>query len=823
MSKLLINPYKVGPPVMGTDFYGRSELLSKVQKALQTSNVVLLQGQRRIGKTSFLKQLSVFLKSAEGMQAFQAPLVPVIFDIQRYVQDTLPQFQWHLAEAIARELQLTAPSLPEWEANHALFQDVWLPQVYEKLGDQDLVILVDEFDNLEGQAASQAMQTLIPFLGQLVSSETRLKWVLTLGRQTGKLPIQYDPIVSVAISFRISFLSPEETRKLIELPSNQLLKYQPEAIERIYQLTSGQPHLTQALGSEIFQQVVLEEEREIVEISDVDSVVSRTLETYNGAISSIIKVPPIEERVLVAVAQLTNNNRSTNRDEIIKLLLERDIQLEIDELTRALNSLLSWDLFKGTLQEIRVYVELVRIWISKNLSLEVSRETKLDIKAALAQSRFEFAEKARHEGQFDLAIKDYEEALHYVPNHIGALKGLAEANRLIGNIAGRRDVLETLHLYEPGALNDLVESLIRLAREAEKSGDFDSAITQYRRLITLQSREQWKVKLYELMSKELIRQMQEAEILLGYKTENLRSSSDDEERSHFGNLNRIRVKLITFNAEIKTLASSLQSSTISGKVIEELDSLEQERANIIIAKCYVQEFVLFKELSQTSHIYVDDFQGEGIKTHEEIELSVEPFSKEFESSIFRKLRFLERRKVPLNRKERTAFILLLVAKIQNLEFYFTAVLFSLFGLSSIWAIIGSFGVVQSLNLLLIILVSIAVNLLIANIARSIIEFLIYLCDKSLNLLIRKLSLRGEMSHSNSKIRVNRSVLSLNIFGTIRLLFSDISTTIKVITDKVSRFRKTLRFLSPSYLFYIVCRFLVKRLYKDSEKLNGSSN
>ena len=52
MNKPLINPYTVGPPVMGENFYGRDILLQQVERSLRRTNVVLLQGQRRIGKTS---------------------------------------------------------------------------------------------------------------------------------------------------------------------------------------------------------------------------------------------------------------------------------------------------------------------------------------------------------------------------------------------------------------------------------------------------------------------------------------------------------------------------------------------------------------------------------------------------------------------------------------------------------------------------------------------------------------------------------------------------------------------------------------------------
>ena len=164
MNKPLINPYTVGPPVMGENFYGRDILLQQVERSLRRTNVVLLQGQRRIGKTSVLRQLAHSLSQEQMETSNLVTQIPVFFDIQRYVQDTLPQFQFHLAGAITRRLEhlknksFSISVLEELEKDPTLFQDKWLPQIHEQLENKELVILVDEFDNFDEQIAPHAMQ-----------------------------------------------------------------------------------------------------------------------------------------------------------------------------------------------------------------------------------------------------------------------------------------------------------------------------------------------------------------------------------------------------------------------------------------------------------------------------------------------------------------------------------------------------------------------------------------------------------------------------------------------------------------------------------------
>jgi tetratricopeptide (TPR) repeat protein len=515
MLQTLINPYKVGPPVTGASFYGRTKLLKLVRKDLSHSKVVLLQGQRRIGKTSFLKQLASSL-----MEKDQEPInVPVIFDIQRYVQMSLPQFQLSLAERIVKQLEsqglifssingnhsspsqinntgLIIPNQSDLEAKPNFFLDSWLPKVYDLLGEYSLVILVDEFDNFDRESSSQSMQTLIPFLGQIVSTQDQIKWVFAVGKQIGKLPIQYDSIMNLGVKRRIGFLEKSETRQLLEKPVKEILSYHQAAIDRIYDLTNGQPHLTQALGSEIFQSVFLEQNRSSVLSEDVDSIIPNTLDVYGGAIASIVRVPPIEERILAVVTQLTKTNSTTNRDEIIETLLSKNLKIRRDELTETLKSLLEWKLLTGSLQDLRVSVELIKIWLNQNLHEEASPEESLNIQYLLANRRLALADKERDLGNYESAIRDYQDTLEHIPSNIGALRGLAEAYRLTRNSEGRVKTLQQLYLHDSKIHNELIEALLIYAEQSEKEKNFLIAAEQYEELLKLQDSNRWQQRLF---------------------------------------------------------------------------------------------------------------------------------------------------------------------------------------------------------------------------------------------------------------------------------------------------------------------------------------
>jgi len=354
MKKLSLNPYTVGPPVAGTNFYGRTKLLHQVERSLQTTNIILLQGQRRIGKTSLLKQL-VHKFSSEPLK------IPVFFDLQRYLQDSLPQFQYHLTSVISRAIAFTLPNAEKFAQDSAFFQENWLGEVEKHIQKQELVILLDEFDNFDEDNTSNNIQVILSFLGNIISSEIQIKWVLAVGRLSNKLSLKYDQFLRTAAEFRLTFLNLEETTELIMQPAQGELIYTSESIDYIYSLTKGQPHLTQALCSKTFE-YVLGQDTNLVTPEIIDKIIPQTLEAYKNAITSIVNVSPVKKKVLIAITQLTSNKETTNRNQVVDLLVDNGIHLQRDDVNNAINSLVEWELLEGDFENLKVTIKLVEVW-----------------------------------------------------------------------------------------------------------------------------------------------------------------------------------------------------------------------------------------------------------------------------------------------------------------------------------------------------------------------------------------------------------------------------------------------------------------------------
>src|SRR5512133_3822180 len=96
----LVNPYIAGAPVVEARmFFGREDVFEWIQNSLTgkySDHILVLHGQRRVGKTSVLKQLSNYLPEK---------YIPVFFDLQGRTHTTLDRFLWWLAREIIREVR----------------------------------------------------------------------------------------------------------------------------------------------------------------------------------------------------------------------------------------------------------------------------------------------------------------------------------------------------------------------------------------------------------------------------------------------------------------------------------------------------------------------------------------------------------------------------------------------------------------------------------------------------------------------------------------------------------------------------------------------
>jgi tetratricopeptide (TPR) repeat protein len=466
------NPYITGNPVGNKPtFVGRNDVLREVRYVLEKplDNAIVLLGQRRIGKTSVLHELTGNLLNNK-----KEPYYPIIFDLQDKAQLSLEEVLRELAEQISYELKQQEPDLGDDPKK--TFKENWLPALLNNLPkEKKLVLLFDEFDVLDNPETEQAGQAFFPYLRKLLNIDPqRLNFVFVLGRNIDDMSNIASNLFKGATSKRVSLLNREDTVVLIRLTeskSNQTLHWTDDAIEKIWQLTQGHPYLTQHLCSRIWHRIYDENPEKIPTATkkEVEEQLKKghILEASSNALQWLWNALPAAEQIVASV--LAGKGKSITEAQLQELLRQQGILAITSELQKAPDNLIDWDLIEVGKKGYCFRVELLRRWVAEYKPL-----TKLQKQLAQVKSTAEYfymqGEESYKKKQSKKAVEFLNKAFRITSDHLEANLLLAEILLSQKRVKEARDKLERLYHSQPQkAVRDkLIETLLLLAQKGRQ-------------------------------------------------------------------------------------------------------------------------------------------------------------------------------------------------------------------------------------------------------------------------------------------------------------------------------------------------------------------
>ncbi|RKZ82229.1 MAG: hypothetical protein DRR19_21030 [Candidatus Parabeggiatoa sp. nov. 1] len=492
------NPYVIGNSVGNSDaFVGRADILREVSHVLRHSqqNAIVLYGQRRIGKTSLLRELEAKLPR-------EGAYTPIFFDLQDKAQQPLQQVLRELARKISEGWQKGKPNLgtdPEMT-----FGEVWLPELLKKNlpPDKSLVLLFDEFDVLADPESEQAGAAFFPYLRDLLTIDPkRLNFVFVIGRKV-------DDLAHIALSLfkgipskAVSLLNREDTVKLVRLSeTNKSLNWTDKAIEKVWQLTSGHPYLTQGLCSRVWDNIYdnkPDDELPTVTLQNVETAISDTLATSDNAFRWLWDGLPPAERLVISALATADASAITEKKLEDHLLYNIEVPVGCIKVPYALRILQEWDLIELVEGCYRFRVELLRRWIAKNKPLSWLLEECEQVKKQAdireqADIHYETGLRFYNMGQPEEAIKNLSQAVLSDPYHKDANQLLAKSLREDKQSEEARKVLERLYEEQPDAACDsLISVLLDLARTSEREHGQqaeDEQLKFYKRILEINAK-----------------------------------------------------------------------------------------------------------------------------------------------------------------------------------------------------------------------------------------------------------------------------------------------------------------------------------------------
>ncbi|KAB8331742.1 ATP-binding protein [Scytonema tolypothrichoides VB-61278] len=359
------NPYIIGDPVVGDRFVGREDLIRQLQELWVRSSQlqsVVIYGHRRMGKTSILRNVARFV--GEGVQVAYVNLMAC--DPQRVVEVLMA-----ISDAISEVMQIPPPSDKDLLSLPQPTFRRYLTQVEKELGTKGLIIALDEFEEIE--KLIEAKKIPVDFMGYLrglTQKSSKIAFVLAGLHTLEEMTADYfQPFYASVITIKVGFMEAGATHQILANPSIEdfPLDYTPEALDKIYELTHGQPYLVQLVAFQLvrrYNEQVFETGRaryHILTIGEVEAVVNdseffqRGRYYFDGVWGQAARGAAGQRAILQALA--------CHPEGLSLEMLSDYTKIEIALLEEALNTLMRHDVVEEIEGRWQIIVELFRRWV----------------------------------------------------------------------------------------------------------------------------------------------------------------------------------------------------------------------------------------------------------------------------------------------------------------------------------------------------------------------------------------------------------------------------------------------------------------------------
>jgi hypothetical protein len=205
-----------------------------------------------MGKTSLLNNLSRWLPYSIFPLFIDLPGAPA-------AASSHAGFLYNLGRGMANSAKtrrnLILPTLSRESLADDPFTrfDEWLDEVELALKPNTALLALDEFETLDRRFAEDHLNeaATLGMLRHIIQHRPRFKVLLAGSHTLDELRRWANYLVNVQV-VEISYLKNDEAKRLIEHPVNDFaLRYEPDASQRVLDLTRGHPYLVQLLCAEI--------------------------------------------------------------------------------------------------------------------------------------------------------------------------------------------------------------------------------------------------------------------------------------------------------------------------------------------------------------------------------------------------------------------------------------------------------------------------------------------------------------------------------------------------------------------------------------------
>lgn len=485
--KDLTNPYITGQPITApANFYGRRDIVRDIFNRLQTTpeqNILVIHGQRRIGKTSLL-----YFLAHQAEEQLNDEFVPVVIDllgsknIQRLFEEildrivvTLKRQGFKLHQSIESHFQSNKPSLQ---------------LVLDEIFPRRVLLFIDEFDYLGDPTTfpnPADLESLLEKFRMYIKEEKRIFFIFSIGRKLEHLSTSFQMLFKESPSIELKLLNQMETKALVRTPVAGVLELAEESLNQIYKLTGGHPFITQALCSAVFDRMRNLERVQVLP-QDVEACLENALALSEAGLTWMWSALPLVERfITAALAELSGQAYPVSSQSILDLFQKTNISLGTMEIAEGSHRLLtSWDILEsGQPGFYRFKIEFIRLWVAKKHPV---LNVLGDIKNMNPRAR-RFLENAREaflRADYENAIKDYQEAIASNEFLIQAYLGLSAAHTKLKDYKNAKvAAFRAYERFPEQATKEYQEAIIKLVEDYIGKEQLEPALNELKELFKI--------------------------------------------------------------------------------------------------------------------------------------------------------------------------------------------------------------------------------------------------------------------------------------------------------------------------------------------------
>jgi len=378
------NNYVVGPPIRSKKlFFGRDDAFQFLSENLQRKeqkNILIIQGERRVGKTSILLHLENRL-SSENM-------IFGILDLQSFGPVDTSGFFHGIISGIQETLKAKELPVVNMEkkglSNHDPYQttQLYFNELERQLGDRNLAIFFDEIELLwEKLEDGKIEPEVFDFMRSLINQHPSIAFGFTATHRLRHMREHYgSPIFSMMLYKKIDYLDEDSAERLICEPVKAEFEYDALTVNTIKKVTSNHPFFIQLVCKELIDYVNRKRQR-VFKPQEMDKVLNLAMERGELQFFSLLRESRFLEKIILAViAEITESDSAEIPEADILKRIQTRVDVSDQDIQNGLDSLKEREILKAEYKDVVYYsykVALVRRWVKKNFPLlRVIREMK---------------------------------------------------------------------------------------------------------------------------------------------------------------------------------------------------------------------------------------------------------------------------------------------------------------------------------------------------------------------------------------------------------------------------------------------------------------